>query len=88
MNLKKLCLLALMAAGSMVFATVDLRTTIRDVYVQGTCEETGIITFSVNGDDFQNASTAQPVYIRIRLDHAAVLCKSLVYSHASNVGNF
>lgn len=84
MNLRKLTLVALLAASSMAFATVDLRTTIRDVYVDGTCEETGNITFSVNGDDFANASTMEPVYIRLRLDHAAKLCKTLVWSHVNN----
>lgn len=84
MNLKKLCLLAMLAAGSMVFATVDLRTTIRDVYVEGSCEEAGIITFSVNGDDFPTATTTEPVYIRLRLDHAAVLCKTLVWQNIAN----
>lgn len=87
MNLKRICLLALFAAGSMVFATVDFRTTIRDVYVDGTCEETGIITFSVNGDDFPTASTATPVYIRLRLDHAAKLCKTLVWTRVGIDGN-
>jgi hypothetical protein len=84
MNLKKLCLLAMLAAGSMVFATVDLRTTIRDVYVEGTCEEAGIITFSVTGNDFPTATTTEPVYIRLRLDHAAVLCKTLVWQNIAN----
>jgi hypothetical protein len=84
MNLRKLTLVALLAASSMAFATIDLRTTIRDVYIDGTCEETGNITFSVTGDDFANASTMEPVYIRLRLDHAARLCKTLVWSNAAN----
>jgi len=84
MNLRKLTLVALLAASSMAFATIDLRITVRDVYVDGTCEETGNITFSVTGDDFANASTMEPVYIRLRLDHNAVLCKTLVWSNAAN----
>lgn len=85
MNLKKLCLLALLASSSMVFATIDLRTTINPVYVDGSCEQTGIIQFVVSADDFKDASTSQPVYIRITLEKAARLCKTLVLSNESNV---
>lgn len=84
MNFKKLCLLALMALGTMAYATIDLRTTIRDVYYRGTCEQAGIIVFSVNGNDFPDASTNEPVYIRLRLDQDAELCKTLVWSHNNN----
>jgi hypothetical protein len=78
-------MVALLAAiSTTVFANVDLRTTIRDVYVDGTCEETGNIRFVVNGDDFANASTAEPVYIRLRLDHGARLCKTLVWANLLN----
>jgi hypothetical protein len=85
MNLRKLWVLALLASVStMVLATVDLRTTIRDVFVEGSCEETGNITFSVTGDDFSNASTLEPVYIRLRLDHGAKLCKTLVWANSIN----
>lgn len=71
-------LLALTALGSMVFANVDLRTNIRDIYYRGTCEEAGAITMSVNGNDFFEASTDTPVYIRIRLDKGGKLCDTLV----------
>ena len=85
MNLKKLCLLAILASSSMVFATIDLRTTINPVYIDGSCEQTGIIQFVVSADDFKDASTLQPVYIRITLEKAARLCKTLVLSNESNV---
>lgn len=85
MNLKKLCLLAILASSSMVFATIDLRTTINPVYVDGSCEQTGIIQFVVSADDFKDASTSQPVYIRITLEKAARLCKTLVLSNQTNV---
>lgn len=85
MNLKKLCLVALLASSSMVFATIDLRTTINPVYVDGSCEQTGIIQFVVSADDFKDASTSQPVYIRITLEKAARLCKTLVLSNQTNV---
>jgi hypothetical protein len=71
-------LLVLTALGSMVFANVDLRTNIQDIYYRGTCEEAGSITMSVNGDDFFEASTMTPVYIRIRLNQGAALCDTLV----------
>jgi hypothetical protein len=88
MNLmKRLCLLALFTATSMLYATIDLNITIRDVYVEGTCEETGIITMVVEADEFQDASTLEPVYIRLRLDHGAKLCKTLVWSNSANAAN-
>jgi hypothetical protein len=75
---KVLAILALSAIATMTWANVDLRTNIQDLYYRGSCEEAGAITMSVNGDDFANASTADPVFIRIRLDHNAKLCGSLV----------
>jgi len=75
---KLLGILALTAIATMTWANVDLRTNIRDVYNRGTCEEAGAITMSVNGDDFREASTSAPIYIRIRLTHGAVLCQTLV----------
>jgi hypothetical protein len=71
-------LLALAALGSMVFANVDLRTNIQDIYYRGTCEEAGAVTMSVNGNDFFTASTSTPVYIRVRLDKGGKLCQTLV----------
>lgn len=84
MNLKKLLFVALLAAGSMVFADVDLSTTIRDVYIRGTCEQAGVINMTVDGDDFSGASSTTPVYIRLRLDHGALLCRTLVWDHPNN----
>ena len=86
-SIKRLCLLALFTATSALFATIDLNITIRDVYVDGTCEETGIITMVAEADEFQDASTQEPVYIRLRLDHGAKLCKTLVWSNSANAGN-
>lgn len=83
---KALVTLAALAAGSMVFANVDLRTNIRDIYYRGTCEEAGAITMSVNGDDFRTASTATPVFIRVRLDRGATLCNTLVSPNYTSGG--
>ena len=77
---KVLGILALSAIATMTWANVDLRTNIQDLYYKGSCEEAGAITMSVNGDDFTDASTDNPTFIRIRLDHDAVLCSSLVGS--------
>jgi len=77
--LRKLTALAVLTAtASMVFANVDLRTNISDVFYNGTCEEAGAITMTVNGNDFSNASTESPVYIRVRLSKLAQLCQTLV----------
>lgn len=75
-------LTALTVLGTMVFANVDLRTNIQDIFYRGTCEEAGAITMSVNGNDFVNASTSTPVFIRVRLDKLAVLCSTLVDCNA------
>jgi hypothetical protein len=80
-------LLALAAMGSMVFATVDLRTNIQDIYYRGTCEEAGSITMSVRGDDFFEASTDTPVFIRIRLDKGGKLCQTLVDRNSATTTN-
>lgn len=71
-------MLVVSAASSMLFANVDLRTNIQDIYYRGTCEEAGAITMSVNGDDFRTASTSTPVFIRVRLNKGATLCNTLV----------
>ena len=79
-------LLVLAAIASSVFANVDLRTNIQDIYYRGTCEEAGVITMSVNGNDFHMASTQEPVFIRIRVNKGATLCNTLV-SHIGDVNN-
>ena len=76
--LKKLTILAALSIGSLVFADVNIRTNIADVFVGGTCEQAGAVTFTVDNDDFANATTLEPVYIRMTLDHGAVLCDTLV----------
>jgi hypothetical protein len=76
--LKKLTILAALSFGCMAFADVNIRTNISPVFVGGTCEQAGAVTFTVDNDDFANASTAEPVYIRMTLDHDAVLCETLV----------
>jgi hypothetical protein len=80
---KVLGILALSAIATMTWANVDLRTNIQDLYYRGSCEEAGAVTMSVNGDDFATASTVDPVFIRIRLDHNAKLCGSLVGNDGS-----
>lgn len=84
MNLKRIFLLALMATSSLVFADVDMRTTVRDVYIDGSCEQAGSIVFVMNANDFANASTSEPVYIRITFDKGAKLCKTLVWHADEN----
>jgi hypothetical protein len=75
-------LTALTVLGTMVFANVDLRTNIHDIFYRGTCEEAGSITMSVNGNDFVSASTSTPVFIRVKLDKVAELCSTLVDCNA------
>jgi hypothetical protein len=68
--------LALMAAP--IFADVELTTSINDVFHRGSNELAGSITMRVNANDFNTASTLDPVFIRITLDHNAKLARTLV----------
>ncbi|PIE90049.1 MAG: hypothetical protein CR997_07950 [Acidobacteria bacterium] len=79
-------ILALSAVAFTTFANVDLRTNIQDLYYRGSCEEAGSITMSVNGNDFADATTQDPTYIRVRLTHDAVLCGNLVGNWATYDG--
>ncbi len=77
---RKLVLSAVFAFSSMsVFADVNLSTTITEMSVRATCEQSGAIDFRVNGNDFAEASEENPVYIRLRFDHGALLCQTLVH---------
>ncbi|CAM2007478.1 hypothetical protein [Acanthopleuribacter pedis] len=59
-------------------ADIELRTTVRDVFIRDVCALTGRIGFSVTSDDFADASPANPHYIRLRLDHGALTCRDIV----------
>ena len=74
--------LALMAAP--IFADVELTTSINDVFHRGSNELAGSITMRVNANDFNTASTLDPVFIRITLDHNATLARTLVDLNSSN----
>jgi len=68
----------LFASTIMVWGNTNIRTSIKDLYYRGSCEEAGGVTFSVNGDDYAYITPDAPRFIRIRLDHNARLCQSLV----------
>jgi hypothetical protein len=72
-----LALFALCAAP--MFASVELDTSINDVFNRGTNELAGSITWTVNSDDFQNASTETPIFIRVTPDHNSFLSETLVF---------
>ncbi len=61
-----------------LIANVDVRTTIPFIDVQSAGTRAGIITFSVNGDDYQAASPENPIYERIRFDQGTKLAETLV----------
>lgn len=67
-----------------LFGENEILTTIRDIYIDGPCEETGIMTVVINADEFPAASSDNPAYIRIRFNHDVVLCKTLVDYDAPN----
>lgn len=63
---------------------VQLETTIRDVFEDGTCELTGQMRFRIAGDVFPSATPEEPAYLRLRLSGGAVLCETLVDTQANN----
>ena len=71
-------LLAVCLLGGPAFATVDIETTLRDIYYRGTCERAGSMTFRVEGDDFFEPFQDKPCFIRVKLDKGARLCETLV----------
>jgi hypothetical protein len=75
---KGLALLTMALLAAPLFADVELSTSISDVFNRGNNELAGSITMSVNDNDFNNASTSEPVFIRVTLDHNAVLARTLV----------
>lgn len=77
--MKKALALALFAMiAAPMFASVELNTSISDVYHRGSNELAGSISMNVTSDDFRDASTAAPVYIRITTDRNSVLAETLV----------
>jgi hypothetical protein len=77
-----LALFALCAAP--MFASVELDTSINDVFSRGTNELAGSITWNVTGDDFREASTDEPVFIRVTPDHNSFLAETLVRQSAGD----
>jgi len=54
-----------------------------DVYYRGACEKIEGFSFCISENDFPDASPSDPVYIRLRLTHGALLCGTLVSPNAS-----
>lgn len=80
---KALAVAALMLCAAPLFASVELDTSINDVFNRGTSELAGSITMNVDGDDFRDASTDTPVFIRVTPDHNSFLAETLVLQSAS-----
>lgn len=57
---------------------VDVRTSVADVYHEGSCELLGSFTLAVTGNAFQSASPDNPIYIRFRINQANFWSRSLV----------
>jgi len=83
--MKKALALALFAfCVSPIFADVKLDTSISDVYNRGTNELTGSISWTVTDDDFRDASTDEPIFIRVTPDHNSSLAETLVRQSSSD----
>ena len=75
MSRRTFCLVLWVISLTTAFADVELTTSINDVFHRGSNELAGSITMRVNANDFNTASSADPVFIRITLDHNASLSK-------------
>jgi hypothetical protein len=75
---KYLAILVVALGAAPLFADVELQTSINDVFNRGSAELAGSITMTVNDDDFTNASTLEPVFIRVTPDHSSRLAETLV----------
>ena len=77
--MKKLLTIIFMAALTMsAFATVNVETTSPSVNHDGACERVGTIRFiPTNPQDYQSASTTNPVMVKIQLTDGATLCHDL-----------
>jgi hypothetical protein len=75
---KCLALAAFAFCAAPLFADVILQTSINDVFNRGSSELAGSITMTVDDDDFTNASTMEPVFIRVTPDHNSRLADTLV----------
>jgi hypothetical protein len=85
---KGLSILVMALLAAPLFADVELSTSISDVFNRGTSELAGSITMRVNDDDFNDASTSEPVYIRVTLDHEASLAQTLVSLEGTGTAYF
>ncbi len=81
---KWLAALALALFTAPLLADIELSTSINDVFHRGDNELAGSITMRVNANDFNGASTSEPVFIRITLDHNARLSQTLVNLNSTN----
>jgi hypothetical protein len=75
---KYLTVLVLALLAAPLFADIELSTSINDVFHRGSNELAGSITMNVNEDDFNDASTEEPIFVRVTLDHQARLARTLV----------
>lgn len=83
--MRKALALALFAlCASPMFASVELDTSINDVFSRGTNELAGSITMNVVDDDFRDASTEEPIFIRVTPDHNSFLAETLVRQSAGD----
>jgi len=77
--MKKLLTTIFMAVLTVsVFATVNVETETPSVDHDGACERVGSMRFIVTNDqDYQSASTSDPITVKIELTDGAVLCHDL-----------
>ncbi|CAM2068532.1 hypothetical protein SCOR_24385 [Sulfidibacter corallicola] len=66
-------------------SSVDIRTTVTDVFVGGACEQAGLLLAQIRDDAFAPASTENPIYIAMTLDHGATLCRTRVAPGSSPI---
>ncbi len=67
-----------LSLAPLLHASIQLNTSINDVFNRGSSEVAGSITWTVTTSEFQDAGFKEPVFIRVTLDHGATLAETLV----------
>ncbi|MCB1045501.1 MAG: hypothetical protein KDC35_21350 [Acidobacteria bacterium] len=73
----KFFLAGVVSAASL--ASVRVETHVREVEYQSLGSLAGIVTFWVEGNDFQGASAKEPIYLRLTFDHQTSLLHTQIY---------
>jgi hypothetical protein len=84
MNVRWFISVLISFSATILYASVELSTSINNVHHRGSQELSGTISWTVIDDEFRDASPAFPIFIRVTPDHNASLSQSLVLQSSPN----